>query len=443
MRKSSKELKAKRIQIKFSGEQGIDFGGLTKEWLELVMQEALKPDQGLFVYSSDKRNSLHPFKNSKIDPDHLSFFRFIGRMLAKIIIEGFNISIHFDKSVYKYLLGLKCTLQDLEEIDPQFYNSLMWIKNNKIENILNLTFSVENNNFGSDEVIDLIPEGRQVLVTDDNKNDYIDLVVENRLIKSDNICIFNEKELELLICGIPDINIDDWKNNTEYIGYTSHSRNISWFWKAVEGFTPEEKAKLLQFCTGSSHYPLKIRENTKLYFHYTRSKIEFRIMNTVDSKKIYASKKRSNDLLLLLDINIDTVEIVGFTTSLYTFEGPLDFYIDHTDSLPLYNHLGNIILDRTVTDLLDVSQVVLYKFPPFTPPIVNYYEKSPKILSYKKNPVVHDIEINTIRVYFTDDVPDNQIYNNLVNENGLILQNFINNLFSPVLKINIIVQLFV
>ena len=64
-------------------------------------------------------------------------------------------------------------------------------------------------------------------------------------------------------------------------------------------------------------------------------------------------------------------------------------------------------------------------------------------MSYKKNPVVHDIEINTIRVYFTDDVPDNQIYNNLVNENGLILQNFINNLFSPVLKINIIVQLFV
>lgn len=166
-------------------------------------------------------------------------------------------------------------------------------------------------------------------------------------------------------------------------------------------------------------------------------------MNTVDSKKIYASKKRSNDLLLLLDINIDTVEIVGFTTSLYTFEGPLDFYIDHTDSLPLYNHLGNIILDGNITDLLDVSQVVLYKFPPFTPPIVNYYEKSPKILSYKKNPVVHDIEINTIRVYFTDDVPDNQIYNNLVDENDLILQNFINNLFSPVLKINIIVQLFV
>ena len=294
MRKSSKELKAKRIQIKFSGEQGIDFGGLTKEWLELVMQEALKPDQGLFVYSSDKRNSLHPFKNSKIDPDHLSFFRFIGRMLAKIIIEGFNISIHFDKSVYKYLLGLKCTLQDLEEIDPQFYNSLMWIKNNKIENILNLTFSVENNNFGFNEIIDLIPEGRQVLVTDDNKNDYIDLVVENRLIKSvekqlnamreglfemideDIICIFNEKELELLICGIPDINIDDWKNNTEYIGYTSHSRNISWFWKAVEGFTPEEKAKLLQFCTGSSRVPFegfKNLQSTNGYQKFSINKI--------------------------------------------------------------------------------------------------------------------------------------------------------------------------
>ena len=56
-------------------------------------------------------------------------------------------------------------------------------------------------------------------------------------------------------------------------------------------------------------------------------------------------------------------------------------------------------------------------------------------MSYKKNPVVHDIEVNTIRVYFTDDVPDNQIYNNLIDENDLILQNFINNLFSPVLKL--------
>ena len=96
------------------------------------------------------------------------------------------------------------------------------------------------------------------------------------MIDEDNICIFNEKELELLICGIPDINIDDWKNNTEYIGYTSHSRNISWFWKAVEGFTPEEKAKLLQFCTGSSRVPFegfKNLQSTNGYQKFSINKI--------------------------------------------------------------------------------------------------------------------------------------------------------------------------
>jgi len=70
------------------------------------------------------------------------------------------------------------------------------------------------------------------------------------------ITIFNEQELELLISGLPDIDADDWKNNTDYHNYTQTSPQVQWFWRAVRSFDKEEKAKLLQFVTGTSKVPL-------------------------------------------------------------------------------------------------------------------------------------------------------------------------------------------
>jgi E3 ubiquitin-protein ligase HUWE1 len=70
------------------------------------------------------------------------------------------------------------------------------------------------------------------------------------------VSIFTEQELELLISGLPDIDVDDWKSNTEYTGYTGSSPQIMWFWRAVRSFDKEERAKLLQFATGTSKVPL-------------------------------------------------------------------------------------------------------------------------------------------------------------------------------------------
>lgn len=62
--------------------------------------------------------------------------------------------------------------------------------------------------------------------------------------------------MELLISGLPDIDVDDWKSNTEYHNYTAASQQIQWFWRAVRSFDKEERAKLLQFVTGTSKVPL-------------------------------------------------------------------------------------------------------------------------------------------------------------------------------------------
>lgn len=60
----------------------------------------------------------------------------------------------------------------------------------------------------------------------------------------------------MLISGLPEIDVDDWKNSTEYHNYSASSQQIQWFWRAVRSFDKEERAKLLQFVTGTSKVPL-------------------------------------------------------------------------------------------------------------------------------------------------------------------------------------------
>lgn len=76
------------------------------------------------------------------------------------------------------------------------------------------------------------------------------------IVPADLISVFNEQELELLISGLPDIDVEDWKNNTDYTNWTASAPQIQWFWRAVRSFDKEERAKLLQFITGTSKVPL-------------------------------------------------------------------------------------------------------------------------------------------------------------------------------------------
>lgn len=70
------------------------------------------------------------------------------------------------------------------------------------------------------------------------------------------ISIFNEQELELLISGLPNIDLVDLKANTTYSKYQPNSPQIEWFWQALESFDQEDLARFLQFVTGTSKVPL-------------------------------------------------------------------------------------------------------------------------------------------------------------------------------------------
>ncbi|KAG4222302.1 hypothetical protein PC116_g29223, partial [Phytophthora cactorum] len=78
----------------------------------------------------------------------------------------------------------------------------------------------------------------------------------HELIPQDLINVFDERELELLIGGIADIDVDDWKKHTDYRGYTESDEVIQFFWQTVRSWDGEQKSRLLQFTTGTSRIPV-------------------------------------------------------------------------------------------------------------------------------------------------------------------------------------------
>ena len=109
------------------------------------------------------------------------FFKFIGRIIGKALYEGRVLDCHFSRAVYKRILGKAVSVKDMESLDPDYYKSLVWMLENDITDIITETFSVDNDKFGVVETIDFIPNGRNISVTEENKHEYVRLMVEWRL----------------------------------------------------------------------------------------------------------------------------------------------------------------------------------------------------------------------------------------------------------------------
>jgi E3 ubiquitin-protein ligase NEDD4 len=273
-RQSATDLK-KRLMIKFEGEDGLDYGGLSREFFFLLSHEMFNPFYCLFEYSAHDNYTLQINPHSGINPEHLNYFKFIGRVVGLAIFHRRFLDAFFIGALYKMMLGKAVALADMEGVDADFHRSLQWMLDNDISGgILEQTFSTEDERFGVLCVEDLIPDGRNIEVTNENKKEYVDLMVKWRiekriaeqfqafkegfqeLIPQDLINVFDERELELLIGGIAEIDVDDWKKHTDYRGYTESDEVVQNFWQTVRSWDGEQKSRLLQFTTGTSRIPV-------------------------------------------------------------------------------------------------------------------------------------------------------------------------------------------
>ncbi|KAI1241055.1 hypothetical protein IHE44_0009515 [Lamprotornis superbus] len=256
------------IAVRFHGEEGMG-QGVVREWFDILSSEIVNPDYALFTQSADG-TTFQPNSNSSVNPDHLNYFRFAGQILGLALNHRQLVNIYFTRSFYKHILGIPVNYQDVASIDPEYAKNLQWILDNDISDLgLELTFSVETDVFGAMEEVPLKPGGASILVTQENKAEYVQLVTELRMTRAIQpqinaflqgfhmfippslIQLFDEYELELLLSGMPEIDVNDWLKNTEYTsGYERGDQVIQWFWDVVEELTQEERVLLLQFVTG-------------------------------------------------------------------------------------------------------------------------------------------------------------------------------------------------
>ncbi|KAK0514382.1 hypothetical protein JMJ35_002999 [Cladonia borealis] len=273
MRQNANDLK-KRLMIKFDGEDGLDYGGLSREFFFLLSHEMFNPFYCLFEYSAHDNYTLQINPHSGINPEHLNYFKFIGRVVGLAIFHRRFLDAFFIGAFYKMILRKRVSLADMEGVDADFHRTLTWTMENDITGVIEPTFSTEDESFGEVQTIDLKPNGRNIEVTNENKKEYIELITEwriqkrveeqfnafvtgfNELIPPDLVNVFDERELELLIGGIADIDVEDWKKHTDYRGYTEQDQVIRNFWTCIRSWDAEQKSRLLQFATGTSRIPV-------------------------------------------------------------------------------------------------------------------------------------------------------------------------------------------
>ncbi|KAG8442782.1 hypothetical protein GDO86_011555, partial [Hymenochirus boettgeri] len=271
---SRKELQRNKLYITFVGEEGLDYSGPSREFFFLLSQELFNPYYGLFEYSANDTYTVQISPMSAFVENHLEWFRFSGRILGLALIHQYLLDAFFTRPFYKALLRLPCDLSDLEYLDEEFHQSLQWMKDNDITDILDLTFTVNEEVFGQVTERELKSGGANIQVSEKNKKEYIEKMVKWRVergvvqqtealvrgfyevVDSRVVSVFDARELELVIAGTAEIDLNDWRNNTEYRGgYHDGHIVIRWFWAAVERFNNEQRLRLLQFVTGTSSVP--------------------------------------------------------------------------------------------------------------------------------------------------------------------------------------------
>lgn len=320
--KTSEQVRLGKLSVKFAGEEGVDVGGVTREWFSELTRAIFNPDYALFVVASKETSSsaaaasssstsignnaagqsglvnqeslvanavYAPNPASGINPDHLSYFRFVGRIIGKAVWEDKLLDVHFTRTVYRAILhGLDSTtsatsltsiLQDLEAVDSEYCKSLQWIlETPSATDILGgPMFTVEEERFGQLHVIDLIPNGSTTPVTEANKQEWVVALAKHRLttaIKSQLEALtkgfweivpreaihplFTESQLELLLAGLPDLDVEDWRAHTQYHGgYSAGHPVITYFWQCLRQMASEDRTRLLQFATGTAKVPLE------------------------------------------------------------------------------------------------------------------------------------------------------------------------------------------
>ncbi|KAM6146837.1 ubiquitin-protein ligase E3A isoform 2-T6 [Phoenicopterus ruber ruber] len=213
----------KQLYVEFEGEQGVDEGGVSKEFFQLVVEEIFNPDIGMFTY--DESTKLFWFNPSSFETE--GQFTLIGIVLGLAIYNNCILDVHFPMVVYRKLMGKKGTFRDLADSHPVLYQSLRDLLEyeGSVEDDMMITFQISHTDlFGNPMMHDLKENGDKIPITNENRKN---------------------------------LDFQALEETTEYDGgYTRDSLIIREFWEIVHSFTDEQKRLFLQFTTGTDRAPV-------------------------------------------------------------------------------------------------------------------------------------------------------------------------------------------
>ncbi|XP_072095846.1 probable E3 ubiquitin-protein ligase HECTD2 [Mobula birostris] len=276
----------KKLKVTFVGEAGLDMGGLTKEWFLLLIRQIFQSDYGMFQYQRD--SGFYWFSNFK--REGYSEFRLVGALMGLALYNGITLDVRFPPCCYKKLLSppvapcdqntavgiATLTLDDLHQLMPALADGLLALINyeGNVEEDFGSTFQVFQEEFGTVKSYNLKPGGDKILVTNQNRQEYVHLYVDFLLNKSiyqqfaafyygfHSVCASNAlmlllpEEVEILVCGNPELDIRALQKITQYEGYSKMHPTIRCFWDVVWGFSLELQKQFLHFTTGSDRVPV-------------------------------------------------------------------------------------------------------------------------------------------------------------------------------------------
>jgi len=286
---SSADNLKKPLKVQFIGEEGVDEGGVTKEFFQLLLRDLFDPSYGMFLYDDTTR--LHWFMPSQLDMEQE--FRLVGIMVGLAIYNSQLLELAFPRLMYRKLVGETPCLADVQEVFPDIYNSLKQVLEYEgdVESHFGLTFQVEYEaGFGEMCSEALGDYSKDEPVTNDNRADFVELYVKNLLedrIRSQydafakgfyKMChgpvlsMFRAEELEDLICGSRLLDFEELERHTAYDdGFTRDSATIINFWSVAHELSEEQKKLFLSFVTGSDRVPLKGLANLRPRFVISRN----------------------------------------------------------------------------------------------------------------------------------------------------------------------------
>ncbi|XP_017947878.1 probable E3 ubiquitin-protein ligase HERC1 isoform X3 [Xenopus tropicalis] len=281
---SDLRLPSRAWKVKLVGEGADDAGGVFDDTITEMCQELETGVVDLLIpspnataevgYNRD-RFLLNP--SSGLD-EHLMQFKFLGILMGVAIRTKKPLDLHLAPLVWKQLCCIPLTLEDLEEVDllyVQTLNSILHIEDSGIteENfheMIPLDSFVGQSADG--KMVPIIPGGNSIPLTFSNRKEYVDRAIDYRLHEMDRqvaavregmswiipvplLSLLTARQLEQMVCGMPEISVDVLKKVVRYREVDEQHQLVQWFWQTLEEFSNEERVLFMRFVSGRSRLP--------------------------------------------------------------------------------------------------------------------------------------------------------------------------------------------